>query len=1687
MEGISLGSAFLRLYGDRSALDRELAVLKRYTDQLEKQGITVKFDADTGQASREIDQLQNRLNGLNQILAAVGQGLQGDGNAFQGLAESLSNLSSRLSASGGALGGFSGALSGAMGAAGRALPVLAQIGLAAQGLQAIFYGVSAAVNSVLAPLKQLSQEAGRFNQQVAEAGIFTSQSFGILGPDGKAIEGTANQMRAVRGVITKEYKEIQKEVAKISGATASEIYEGFNLILQNSASLGKEGENLGNIRKLSTRLAAATNVLGVPGDQYRSEVSSLLTGDVQMYDQLANKLYGAGAREKIAQLKEEGKYYEDLMQKLEKLYQGQEVLSASLSNVQSNFEDVFQTINTEGGQALERGLAMGLKAVLDSLDSLQGSFAGAMRGISEAIEPLLRMLGEIGGWLVSLGSMVASLVQIVADVGAVGMNLIGLGLLPVFKALGGILQVIAKVFELVAAAASTALRPISVFLRVLTGQTVDSIDSFFDKILKFFDDLIAKAEGAAATVARPFVEMAKGVAWLDGKLRGMTPQEIAQRQSVIESEFATSLGGAKEPELRSLNLSDSTKKLLQEREARLGTGSTRRLNEAKELSQLVQDRVKNEIQGLEQTLRLMGAQKGLQQSMNELAESRRGLETNRANFAIQVAASPEARLAADEARNDLALRQEQQRIQERRALLGTEREMLQTQLQIQLKQQKLQQEQLRIQRLELQIQREKAQAAIADISSRMQVVRASSPEFKSLARQRSEAQAELRLRNQQLEIVDRTVELGNEMVGVIQQTNALEGRTLDIKGQQLGIQEQLAGATREQQAQLAELQQKEQAITAERDKRLEKGKQEIRDQENELRKLERKLEDSRELEKVDRARLELQQAQAAAAVQEAEAQLKVAQAQQNATDSPTSVQAVIGARIEALAAGAQGFVSEADATRKVYEARQRQLQQEQELQRKQLQVQQERERTELQLAAVRLNIEGLRAKNSQIELEAQREQLKLQKQRDQISASVIQNAQAGPAIGSWVGGGYPPAPILPPTPGGAATPGGGVGGTLLSRLIGSHESYGGNYGAFNRGGSNNGHTAHGSGIDPNLVNMTIAEIQRRQLAPGVPRSQQLHAVGKYQIIGSTLQGLMQGRYGATGVSMSDRFTPEVQERLGYLLARNRVQGVSVEQGMRGLRQEWIGLQYANTAKLRQAVIELQNSSPGQWFGPTTAPAFDAAGQAASLQNSIESNANSIRDNAALIQRTTEALERLNNVLIPNLVQTQSLQAETLTTSQRAKTEELRIQAVRDQLTAEVLKTPRGRLAGQLTEATAGSLGNTIRGLLGQLFSSEGFDLAGLTESITRTMAERFTGALLEAALAPIEKQLTENLFRTFSGVDVEEQARKLAQEQATSQQQAAASSLNTAGSTLQQAGTALGQAASALTGGSGTGAPVPLAVMPFQETGAAAGALVPSAAGLAQSMDNAGQVIDVVATTAGRTAGGFEGLMQSLGRVGAVLGGVAMATGGVQQMSGGGTYNTLMGLAGVFGSIGSLTSLFGGSKALTGMSAKGYQANGLGIAGPNWGIPQRARGGPVTSNRAYLVGERGMELFVPGASGTVIPNDRTQALLQARSALGGGSAGGGASAAAFEASREAVAAVATVTRQQQAAQALSVAMAAPARPLDVRFESRVINGVEYVTAEQFQQGLRDAAERGRAMTLKDMRNSVKVRKSLGMG
>ncbi|MET0360727.1 MAG: tail tape measure protein [Sphingobium sp.] len=46
---------------------------------------------------------------------------------------------------------------------------------------------------------------------------------------------------------------------------------------------------------------------------------------------------------------------------------------------------------------------------------------------------------------------------------------------------------------------------------------------------------------------------------------------------------------------------------------------------------------------------------------------------------------------------------------------------------------------------------------------------------------------------------------------------------------------------------------------------------------------------------------------------------------------------------------------------------------------------------------------------------------------------------------------------------------------------------------------------------------------------------------------------------------------------------------------------------------------------------------------------------------------------------------------------------------------------------------------------------------------------------------------------------------------------------------------------------------------------------------------------------------------------------------------------------------------------------------GASLIGSALGLPGRATGGPVAPGRAYLVGERGPELFVPTSSGQVMP------------------------------------------------------------------------------------------------------------------
>jgi hypothetical protein len=159
----------------------------------------------------------------------------------------------------------------------------------------------------------------------------------------------------------------------------------------------------------------------------------------------------------------------------------------------------------------------------------------------------------------------------------------------------------------------------------------------------------------------------------------------------------------------------------------------------------------------------------------------------------------------------------------------------------------------------------------------------------------------------------------------------------------------------------------------------------------------------------------------------------------------------------------------------------------------------------------------------------------------------------------------------------------------LLDLIASRESMGyGQYDAMNRGGSAGGTVAIGSAnsIDlfgRGLSTMTVAEVMN------LHSQNKVHAAGRYQIIGSTLRGLMSGSYGATGVEPTDRFDAATQDKLAIALLKGRAGRFltgsgSLSAAVAGMGQEWIGLQNEKSkellrTRLQQLKTTLQAPSP----------------------------------------------------------------------------------------------------------------------------------------------------------------------------------------------------------------------------------------------------------------------------------------------------------------------------------------------------------------------------------------------------------------------------------------------------------------------------------------------------------------------------
>lgn len=345
----------------------------------------------------------------------------------------------------------------------------------------------------------------------------------------------------------------------------------------------------------------------------------------------------------------------------------------------------------------------------------------------------------------------------------------------------------------------------------------------------------------------------------------------------------------------------------------------------------------------------------------------------------------------------------------------------------------------------------------------------------------------------------------------------------------------------------------------------------------------------------------------------------------------------------------------------------------------------------------------------------------------------------------------------------------------------------------------------------------------------------------------------------------------------------------------------------------------------------------------------------------------------------------------------------------------------------------------------------GNDPAEAMGNALKGTTDKIMGMLLDQAFKPMEEQLFKGLRDLFKIEDPAELAKKQVILTAKEGNKPLIDSQTVLKTSIDALTTSV-NAASGLTSTAAATGSAPVAALPSVASsitnlyspgggGAAAVAPIEAAKNYSDALKTSAENIKAQGYEASQTTPKTMEWGKALGATTQVLGALAMGIAGAQSISEGGTYNTLMGIAGIFGALGSITGMFG-----TG-----------GIFAPKG----QASGGPVSANRPYLVGEIGPELFLPNTDGEIVSNAKSRKLMSA-AALAGKSQ-----------------TFASNTGARQKANPSSL-------HFDFAYQSEVINSVEYVTSDQFRKGMSDSAERGKNMAFQFMQNSVSTRRRLGL-
>jgi len=267
---------------------------------------------------------------------------------------------------------------------------LAKIGFALFGLQKVVEVLQGAFGKLFA--ETIGREIQLRETLLKTQTTVASMSDVFVG--GNKVTDPLEKIKALTGSVEKNIDSIRERSLELAGVTSSEVVEVFGIV---AGQIGQVGGGLKDAEDLAISFAAALGTFGIPLQQARQEITSMLQGNIGADSYLARALGITNADIAKARTQTGGviKYIQD---KLATAVAGQKLAAQSFSGVMSNIRELGELIGQKFGRGLLDPLLAGITFIYNKL----GLVKDALYDIAERAGAALGAIARIAATKISL-------------------------------------------------------------------------------------------------------------------------------------------------------------------------------------------------------------------------------------------------------------------------------------------------------------------------------------------------------------------------------------------------------------------------------------------------------------------------------------------------------------------------------------------------------------------------------------------------------------------------------------------------------------------------------------------------------------------------------------------------------------------------------------------------------------------------------------------------------------------------------------------------------------------------------------------------------------------------------------------------------------------------------------------------------------------------------------------------------------------------------------------------------------------------------------------------------------------------------------------------------------------------------------------------------------------------------------